>query len=342
MSLEKFRKDLFRAISWTTQYTEEKLGTSDRTELDAHFETLAQRSDRTKFWTERLLSKTEAVIQPNPNVRVEDYLFEKLDKKRERHNNTELLGQDMIDAGTEFGPGTSYGSALIKVGQAQQRLGRAERDFGRSVHTNFAQPLAKFLEGDMKTILRERRLLENKRLDLDAAKNRLRKAKSTDHQADKDVRMCQAEFDRQAEITRLLLEGISSTHANHLQCLSDFVDAQMTYYAQCQQYMADLQKELAGMSIAVGGGSGGNSSAFQSMFSPSSPTGGDIITPATSNRKKARVLYDYDAHDNSELSLIADEVITITQSDTPDADWMIGERGLQRGKVPVAYLEILN
>lgn len=43
-------------------------------------------------------------------MRVEDYLFEKLDKKRDRLNNTELLGQDMIDAGTDFGPGTSYGT----------------------------------------------------------------------------------------------------------------------------------------------------------------------------------------------------------------------------------------
>uniref|UniRef100_A0A224YZ79 Sh3 domain protein sh3glb n=1 Tax=Rhipicephalus zambeziensis TaxID=60191 RepID=A0A224YZ79_9ACAR len=135
------------------QYTEERLGTSDKTELDAHFETLAQRSDRTKYWTERLVGKTEAVLQPNPNVRVEDYLFEKLDKKRDRLNNTELLGQDMIDAGTDFGPGTSYGSALIKVGQAQQKLGQAEREFGRLVHTNFVQPLRRFLDGDMKTIL---------------------------------------------------------------------------------------------------------------------------------------------------------------------------------------------
>lgn len=167
------------------QYTEERLGTSDKTELDAHFETLVQRSDKTKFWTERLVGKTEAVLQPNPNVRVEDYLFEKLDKKRDRLNNAELLGQDMIDAGTDFGPGTSYGSALIKVGQAQQKLGQAERDFGRLVHTNFVQPLRRFLEGDMKTILKERRLLENKRLDLDAAKNRLRKAKAIDAQASK-------------------------------------------------------------------------------------------------------------------------------------------------------------
>lgn len=35
---------------------------------------------------------------------------EKLDRKApSRINNPELLGQYMIDAGTEFGPGTAYG-----------------------------------------------------------------------------------------------------------------------------------------------------------------------------------------------------------------------------------------
>lgn len=33
-------------------------------------------------------------------------------------------------------------------------------------------------------------------------------------QAEQDLKMTQSEFDRQAEITRLLLEGISSTHVS--------------------------------------------------------------------------------------------------------------------------------
>lgn len=43
--------------------------------------------------------------------RVEDFLFEKIDKKRpNRLSNLEYLGQDMIEAGNEFGPGTAYGN----------------------------------------------------------------------------------------------------------------------------------------------------------------------------------------------------------------------------------------
>jgi hypothetical protein len=42
--------------------------------------------------------------------RVEDFLFEKIEKKRpNRLSNLEYLGLDMIEAGNEFGPGTAYG-----------------------------------------------------------------------------------------------------------------------------------------------------------------------------------------------------------------------------------------
>jgi hypothetical protein len=45
--------------------------------------------------------------------RVEDFLFEKIEKKRpNRLSNLEYLGLDMIEAGNEFGPGTAYGMFL--------------------------------------------------------------------------------------------------------------------------------------------------------------------------------------------------------------------------------------
>lgn len=44
------------------------------------------------------------------------------------------------------------GSALVKSGQTQQKLGQAERDYMQSTANNFLQPLGAFLEGDMKTV----------------------------------------------------------------------------------------------------------------------------------------------------------------------------------------------
>uniref|UniRef100_F6QEH4 Endophilin-B1 n=1 Tax=Ornithorhynchus anatinus TaxID=9258 RepID=F6QEH4_ORNAN len=360
-NVKKLAADAGTFLSRAVQFTEEKLGQAEKTELDAHLENLLSKAECTKQWTEKIMRQTEVLLQPNPNARIEEFVYEKLDRKApSRTNNPELLGQYMIDAGNDFGPGTAYGNALIKCGETQRRIGTADRELIQTSAINFLNPLRNFIEGDYKTIAKERKLLQNKRLDLDAAKTRLKKAKAAEARAssEQELRITQSEFDRQAEITRLLLEGISSTHAHHLRCLNDFVEAQMTYYAQCYQYMLDLQKQLGSFpttflannnqssTITVPHVSASPSVASTSASLPSSSS--SITAPGFSDLKeasgsrKARVLYDYDAANSSELSLLADEVITVYSISGMDSDWLMGERGNQKGKVPITYLELLN
>ncbi|MEJ1276921.1 SH3-domain GRB2-like B1 (endophilin) [Cricetulus griseus] len=332
------------------RFTEEKLGQAEKTELDAHLENLLSKAECTKIWTEKIMKQTEVLLQPNPNARIEEFVYEKLDRKApSRINNPELLGQYMIDAGTEFGPGTAYGNALIKCGEAQKRIGTADRELIQTSALNFLTPLRNFIEGDYKTITKERKLLQNKRLDLDAAKTRVKKAKAAEAKSssEQELRITQSEFDRQAEITRLLLEGISSTHAHHLRCLNDFVEAQMTYYAQCYQYMLDLQKQLGSFPsnyLSNNNQTSGTpvASAFSNAIGPSAMAStGSLVINSPSNlndlkessgSRKARVLYDYDAANSTELSLLADEVITVFSVVGMDSDWLMGERGNQKGK----------
>ncbi|XP_065597237.1 endophilin-B1 [Cyrtonyx montezumae] len=360
-NMKKLAADAGTFLSRAVQFTEEKLGQAEKTELDAHLENLLSKAECTKQWTEKIMKQTEVLLQPNPNARIEELFYEKLDRKApSRMNNPELLGQYMIDAGNEFGPGTAYGNALIKCGETQKQIGTADRELIQTSAINFLTPLRNFIEGDYKTITKERKLLQNKRLDLDAAKTRLKKAKVAEARAasEQEVRITQSEFDRQAEITRLLLEGISSTHAHHLRCLNDFVEAQMTYYAQCYKYMLDLQKQLGSFpSTFLSNNNQSSSAPVHSVSTPSVLASASASLPSISNSvvtsgiselksssgsRKARVLYDYDAANSSELSLLADEVITVYSIPGMDSDWLMGERGNQKGKVPITYLELLN
>ncbi|XP_059406658.1 endophilin-B2-like isoform X6 [Carassius carassius] len=382
-NVKKLASDASVFFTRAVQYTEEKLGQAEKTELDAHLENLIVRADCTKNWTEKIFRQTEVLLQPNPidqtGARIEEFFYEKLDRKiPSRTTNAELLGQYMQDAAKEFGAGTPYGSTLITVGEFQRRLGGAEREFLQMSAINFLTPLRNFLEGDWKTISKERRLLENRRLDLDVSKARLKKAKLAEakaalwseevDKAEHELRVAQTEFDRQAEVTSLLLEGISSTHVNHLRCLHEFVEAQAAYYTQCHKHMQDLQKELSSASgdtfpnaFAVNASTSGVSagpSALSTATQPgASPPGRppnpsnalesstlkiDEVKPPSTGTRKAKVLYDYDAADTSELSLLADELITVYTVPGMDPDWLIGERGNLKGKVPVTYLELLS
>uniref|UniRef100_A0A669BZX5 SH3 domain containing GRB2 like, endophilin B2 n=1 Tax=Oreochromis niloticus TaxID=8128 RepID=A0A669BZX5_ORENI len=395
-NVKKLASDAGVFFTRAVQFTEEKLGQAEKTELDPHLENLITRADCTKNWTEKILKQTEVLLQPNPSARIEEFIYDKLDKKLpSRTTNAELLGQYMLEAAIEFGPETPYGKTLITVGEYQKRLGGAEREFLHTSAATFLSPLRNFLEGDWRTISKERRLLENRRLDLDICKARLKKAKQAEakaaaapdfqetrprnyvlsasasallseevDKAEHELRVAQTEFDRQAEVTRLLLEGISSTHLNHLRCLQDFAEAQATYYAQCHHYMQDLQRELNRSGFISTGrisgyqppplSAGGTyrAGACPSMMVPRLPPLSWVSAPVTlameqsqlpiTGARKARVLYDYDAHDTSELSLLADELITVYTVPGMDPDWLIGERGNEKGKVPVTYLELLS
>ncbi|XP_068984050.1 endophilin-B1 isoform X1 [Bombus flavifrons] len=340
LNVKKLVKDAGAALSRVVQLTEETLGTSEKTELDAHLEHLADRANATKTWTEKILRNMEAVLTPNPGNRIEDFFYEKIDKKKpNRLSNLEYVGMDMIEAGNDFGPGIAYGSALNKVGQCQQKLGQIQRNFIKDSANCYIQPLRKFLEGEMKTVTKEMSILENKRLDLDSCKNRVRKARSMLgqqsetgvspevllDQAERELRIAQSEFDRQAEIVKLLLEGVQSSQAGHLRCLHEFVEAQARYYAQCHATMQDLQRELAGLS-------GG----------PYHPT-----TQSTSNvsgnddEQLARVLCDFSATNSEELSVVQNEVITVIEI-PGNEEYVIGISGIRRGKVPAAYLELID
>ncbi|XP_061119828.1 endophilin-B2-like isoform X7 [Conger conger] len=355
-NVKKLASDAGVFFTRAVQFTEEKLGQAEKTELDVHLENLLARADCTKNWTEKIFRQTEVLLQPNPSARIEEFFYEKLDRKVPcRATNGELLGQYMLDAAKDFGPGTAYGSTLIKVGDSERKLGGTEREFIQSSAISFLTPLRNFLEGDWRTISKERRLLENRRLDLDICKARLKKAKVAEAKAsaEMELRVAQTEFDRQAEVTRLLLEGISSTHVHHLRCLHEFVEAQAAYYAMCHQHMLELQKELSRLPNAFAV----NPPTLAVVSSPSTSTGpaplsaGSVETdtlkieevrPPASGTRKAKVLYDYDAADTSELSLLADELITVYTVPGMDPDWLIGERRNQKGKVPVTYLELLS
>ncbi|XP_055335162.1 endophilin-B1-like [Paramacrobiotus metropolitanus] len=324
-----FKKILNRAV----QFAEEKVGREvEKTRLEADMEHLIDLQDKVKNNTEKIVRTTETVLQPNPNIRMEEYVYEKLDKRlRQRTTPLSEMGQALIEAGNDFGAQGPYGSALIKVGTYQNRLGQAELDFVSNSAEVFLTPLRRFLEGDIKTVMKERKELNNKRLDLDAAKSKLKKTNKDDPKTyeitariENEARLANSEFERQAEITRLLLEGVASCQGNHLRYLKDFAEAQMKYYAMCKSIAEELHHELSSV----------NPTDCQPPTYNSMPPVG---------ARKARVLCDYESGNSQELTLHAGDIIFITSVASQDGDWLLAQRPTgEKGKVPATYIEFLE
>jgi len=259
-------------FSRAKQFTEEKLGRTERTEYDLEFQQMEKKTDLTKSYTEKIKNNTAAVIIPNPTVRAELLLYDnipakQLGLKREQLTNHEHLGNDMIEAGNEFGPDTQYGASLIRVGQAEKRLGELEKEYIKTSNEGLIVPLQSFLDGEMKNVMKERKILENKRLDLDASKSKVKKsrkelmeqraddqvydARAALHQAEDELQQCQVEFANQVEITQDSMNDLTHIQVDHLKHLTAFVQAQEEYYANGHKVMQELYKDLWGETISL-------------------------------------------------------------------------------------------
>ncbi|XP_072314202.1 endophilin-B1-like [Eucyclogobius newberryi] len=283
MDLTRLAVDAGQFINRAVQYTGETIGTAEKTELEPDLERLLAKADATKSYTDQIISQTEALLQPNPAARLEDRLYEHLEwQAPPRPRSLEVLGELMTNAGLELGSNTPYGSTLVRIGETQKQLGEAERKFSQSTNIHFLTPLRGFTEEQYRAMQDERKTLTNKRLDLDIAKTRLRKAHEADRearnlnsnpveedylahvsfmfsfirvkwlkiwaqeisQAEMELRICQSLFDRQSEMTKRLLSGLDDTHMNHMQSLNEFVEAQTCHFDECNQLSQELQKQL--------------------------------------------------------------------------------------------------
>uniref|UniRef100_A0A3P9P5L0 Endophilin-B1-like n=1 Tax=Poecilia reticulata TaxID=8081 RepID=A0A3P9P5L0_POERE len=268
MDLTRLAVDAGQFINRAVQYTGESLGQADKTGLDPGLEGLLAQADATKTWTDSIISQTEVLLQPSL-ARLEDRLYEHLEwSAPPRPRAHELLGDQMTQAGLEVGSNTPYGTALIRFGEAQKQLGEAERKFAECTNIHFLTPLKSFTEGEYRAIQNERKMLVNKRLDLDVAKTSVWDTRSKNMaiflsctmpsngsclcaKAEMELRICQSLFDRQSEITRRALEGISSTHIDHMRSLADFVDGQASFFAQGNQHAQELQRQMSRFAFII-------------------------------------------------------------------------------------------
>ncbi|XP_032832241.1 endophilin-B1-like [Petromyzon marinus] len=131
----------------------------ERGEDGAVMAQMMERVEVTRRRSEGLVHHAQALLQPNPNLRLEEFFLGKLDRKAPaRATALEQLGQAMTEAANDLGPATAYGRALLRCGETQQRLGLAQRDFARAASTTFLRPLQSFLDSDCRVIAASRTL----------------------------------------------------------------------------------------------------------------------------------------------------------------------------------------
>jgi len=147
-----------------------------------------------------------------------------------------------------------YSNVLAAVGKAEGEIAQAEQKFINSTKDTVLRPFYSFVDNDAKTIFKEKKALETARLDLDAAKAKLKKVKTLEmrDQVEGELQAAQSEFMRQQELLKLLLENVASAQNTQLRAIMEFVNHQTAYLVSAadsakalQSQVQDLAGELA-------------------------------------------------------------------------------------------------
>ncbi|XP_070214499.1 endophilin-A3 isoform X11 [Bos mutus] len=157
----------------------EKISGVEGTKLDDEFLDMERKIDITNKAVAEILSKATEYLQPNPAYRAKLGMLNTMSKIRGQVKTTGypqtegLLGDCMLKYGKELGEGSTFGSALIEVGESMKLMAEVKDSLDINVKQTFIDPLQLLQDKDLKEIGHHLKKLEGRRLDYDYKKKRV-------------------------------------------------------------------------------------------------------------------------------------------------------------------------
>jgi len=251
------------------QFSQEKMGNAVRTEFDLEYIQLSARVEATQTNINKSANAARNFLQPNAAARLEDMFNEKVTAAESstnanlrdiagkipirrgnaletRSTYSEILGTHMKAGGTEIGDNTQIGGSLVEVGDTFIRMGKMEKEYLKDVYDNFFKPFSNHLQVEWTNINTEKRRLDLARLDLDAAKSKVRGARTPEamQQNEQKVRESQAAFDRQYEQTKILLTDADRKSAEFTNHLEELVRSQINFHENAKKLLEETYAKM--------------------------------------------------------------------------------------------------
>jgi len=309
------------------QWTGEKFGTYQATELTQAFLDLEKQTDVRDAATTKLLKATEELLQPNPAARAKlrqvvagKTVERKLPQPEEEMGDVMLRGS----AGLKE---TSFGLALEAVGNAERQVAEARNTFDSDVMYCFIKPLMDFQNITIKDVNSNRKRLESRRLEYDAAhRNYDRKQGSAKLKIEEEFKQSKSRFEESKETTFYDMVALVEKDAEHCQQVQELVRAQLTFHKEAVAILQPLIDQLQARVYEASG------RAPRERYLDKKE-----LAETGYMRRYMRAMFDFEAEAPHELSLTAGDRIEILTE--LDENWLEGCCNGKTGLFPISYVE---
>ncbi|KAI3643428.1 hypothetical protein MP228_012983 [Amoeboaphelidium protococcarum] len=236
-------KSIAKNFGKLNQLVGEKFAGASKHETSQEFKELEARTEARKDAIEAILEASNAYMKT-------------LEKKKEtalekgaKQLPVENLGGAMIDHGSDLPEESEYGKALLKVGEAENMVGKIQQEFAATGRECFVARLEEYMQ-EVKTYKHLKSKLENRRLDYDAKVNRLQKSKKENPNLDEEMRAAQLKYEETLQELETLMISLNDKEQNQLDGLIQFLDAQYEYHQKAVDLLGECKRKLANKQLA--------------------------------------------------------------------------------------------
>ncbi|XP_072318967.1 SH3 domain containing GRB2 like 2a, endophilin A1 isoform X4 [Eucyclogobius newberryi] len=341
MSVAGFKKQFHKA----TQKVSEKVGGAEGTKLDVDFTEMEKRVDTTARAVLDIMTKTTEYLQPNPATRAKMSMMNSMSRMRGQekgpgYTQTEaILGESMQKFGRELGDDSTFGQALVEVGEAMRELAEVKDALDMEVKQNFIDPMQNLHEKDLKEIQHHLKKMEGRRLDFDYKKKRQGKV------TEDEIKAALEKFDDSKEIAEQSMFNLLESDIEQVSQLAALVHAQVQYHSRAAEILQQLQGKIDERIRDT-------SNKPRKEFLPKPRTSLDLVisenhnggiggarSPAPLDQPCCRALYDFDPENEGELGFKEGDLITLTNK--IDDNWLEGMLHGNSGFFPNNYVDVL-
>ncbi|CAG8489510.1 7373_t:CDS:2 [Scutellospora calospora] len=217
------------------QWANEKVGASHKTQTTDEFQELQQQTDARHKGVDKLIFATsiylKAMSKKAPSI-----------EEKTKALPIESLGIAMRVYGEELGSDSSYGTALIKLGTANEKVASCQLEHASKVREDFIESLDASIE-DLKQYQQMKKKLESRRLNYDAKLSKMQKSKKEKPELEEEMRNAKEKYEDSKEELHKKMRTINDSEDQYIQELTAFLDTQIEYFKNSYDILSDLRKD---------------------------------------------------------------------------------------------------